>query len=71
MVGISISTTVRPILNAEDWGGASNLNHFAFQADLQKAWEQAADPAQATETLSSSIQSRATFESNPVLPRSV
>jgi hypothetical protein len=34
----------RPIRNAEDWGRASDLNHFAFGADLRKAWEQGADP---------------------------
>lgn len=34
----------RPIRNADDWGRASAVNHFAFKADLKKAWEQGADP---------------------------
>jgi len=34
----------KPIRNADDWGIASDLNHFAFSADLRKAWEQGADP---------------------------
>ena len=39
-----VMTPHRPIRNAEDWGRASDLNHFAFAADLRRAWEQGADP---------------------------
>ncbi len=34
----------RPIRNADGWGRASDLNHFVFKVDLEKAWEQGADP---------------------------
>lgn len=34
----------RPVRNADDWGRASDLNHFVFKADLEEAWEQGADP---------------------------